>query len=60
MDRLAITLRLTRNAGSDTEKNTAAPFRDFVAALQAMGLPVASWNACPCPLDPVGKRPAFP
>jgi len=47
--RTAITSRLTRNAGSDSGKRTAARFRDFVTAFHAVGLSFTRRHARPRP-----------
>jgi hypothetical protein len=51
--RAAITLRLTRDAGPDAGQYTAARFRDFVTAFQAMGFALAGRHARPRSHDPV-------
>src|SRR4051794_31340413 len=53
MHRTAITLRLARNAGPDPGKRTAARFRDFVTAFQAMALSDTRRHARPRSHDAV-------
>jgi hypothetical protein len=49
----AIKRRLTPNAGPDSGKHTAARFRDFITAFQAMGLSLTNRHARPRSQDPV-------
>ncbi len=51
--RTAITRRLTPDAGPDTGKHTAARFRDFVTAFQAMSLSLTRRHARPRSHDAV-------
>jgi hypothetical protein len=51
--RMAITRRLTTDAGPDSGNHTAARFRDFVTAFQAMGLSLTRRHARPRSHDPV-------
>src|SRR5580658_1455744 len=51
--RMAVTLRLAPDAGPDARQHTAARFRDFVTAFQAMGFSLARRHVRARAHDPV-------